>query len=271
MSKLLSLDAVGVGLGGEVRQARRAVVVRAKELMRDFDQLRARVLHLVRSGLHFNLDRAINIASEANHDTTNATTNLESVDIASGATPMDTSPVDLYEVSSETDSGSDANMGTDQVAEESDQEDKEDTSGPALNPSLRYHPRFEEQRVNGGVILSAHVPGVSQKDLECSLDAEGRTLKVTGIRHVRTWMGDSYRWFEQEFSLPISLTTDAKNVQVRLTRATLHIFVPYAAPVKSRPQKPYYQPSSQSFASPERLFASRRGGFGSFTPFGLTW
>jgi HSP20 family molecular chaperone IbpA len=271
MSKLLSLDAVGVGLGGEVRQARRAVVVRAKELMRDFDQLRARALHLVRSGLHSALDKAINIASEANHDTAIATPNLESVDIAS-ATSMDTSTVDFDEVSSETDSGSDTNMDADQVAEESDQEEEEDTSGPALNPSLRYHPRFEEQRVNGGVILSAHVPGVSQKDLECSLDTESRTLKVRGIRHVRTWMGDSYRWFEQEFSLPSSLTTNAENVQVRLTRATLQIFVPYAAPpVKSHAQKRYYQPSSQSFASPERLFASRRGGFGSFAPFGLAW
>merc|ERR1711998_111307 len=78
-----------------------------------------------------------------------------------------------------------------------------------LDPSLRMHVRFQEQRVRGGLVLSAHLPGIDVDDVHVTRDGKKRTLTVQGIRHLQTWLGTSYRWFKQDFEIPSSLDLDS--------------------------------------------------------------
>jgi HSP20 family molecular chaperone IbpA len=296
MRLLLSLDSVGVGLGGQVRQVRRAEVIRIKETMKEYDQLRKRVLQFV-PRLHARLP----VIAETAVVTT---------------APSDTSSAG--ECSSVTDPDSDSAMEVEHEDQE-DQQDQQESQLPSqdiaaeqsLDPARRYQLRFSEQRVRGGVLLSAAVPGVDADDVDVSIDAATRTLTIKGIRYllVRSWMQQptqDYRWFEQQFTLPASLDVRAEKMQLQVAGGRLQILLPTTPPrdVKksmsrfaesrartARPAIAMRHPQSQYDRVYDRARAQTRGyshpwarrpalhpfrhsfgsGFSGSSPFGLAW
>ena len=106
--------------------------------------------------------------------------------------------------------------------------------------------------MQGGVLISAQLQGVAAADCEVVANSDKRTLTVKGIRRVRSWSGEDWRWFEEEFSVPSALDMSAGKVQYQVTDGQLHIFlrrVPLAIPRKARAhQRPAYM-SPHSYAA----------------------
>eukprot|EP00471_Norrisiella_sphaerica_P012770 CAMPEP_0184501818 /NCGR_PEP_ID=MMETSP0113_2-20130426/48652_1 /TAXON_ID=91329 /ORGANISM="Norrisiella sphaerica, Strain BC52" /LENGTH=344 /DNA_ID=CAMNT_0026890715 /DNA_START=123 /DNA_END=1157 /DNA_ORIENTATION=- len=276
---LFETDAVESGGDDEVRRHRKALVLRIKKIMRraarfaSEDKLTAQLRSLVRD------TEALKMASAPLKIPSAPTTKDTKMELDSGAEESDdasethsdikqsSEDESLSTIEEEKDEDSAVADGSPKRKTVEDDEDfkvfgdrkseaqkEEGDESPrkkrrelqreAMTPPRRtWSPRFRQQvdPSTGNVHLTAHLPGVSRKDLSVELNREDRTLSVSAV-------SSSHGLFEKEFQ--ISEDLDINRTEAELEDEVLHIVLAPARHRLAARKRPSYRPHNHYSADP---------------------